>query len=290
MASVFDVSRAGYYKFINKKESQRTQKNRDLIVSIKSVYSENRGIYGSPRIHAVLNKNGKKCSRKHVAKLMQINKIQAKSRKKWKVSGKSCRDITKIAPNLINRNFTAPAPNQVWVSDITYIRTNEGWLYVAAIMDIFSRRIVGLCMSNRMDTTLINKAYNQAICHRSPATGLILHSDRGVQYTSYEYKNITGAQGALLSMSNRGNCYDNAAMESFFHTLKTEHVYFNKYKTRQEAANSIFEYIEVFYNRRRIHSTLNYLSPLEFEQKFESSRVKLARPAIEVNKLSVHCV
>lgn len=275
MAKVFKVSRAGYYKSVNHKEPARAISDLNLIKKINLIYKQSREIYGSPRIHAMLKKQGEKCSRKKVAFLMQVNNIQAKSRRKWKASNKACKDITKIAPNLINQKFEAPMPNQVWVSDITYIRTNEGWLYLAAIMDVFSRKIVGLGMSDRIDTDLISKAFNQAVCHRSPQPGLILHSDRGVQYTSSAYKHVTHAQGALLSMSAKGYCYDNAAMESFFHTLKTEHVYFYKYQTKIEAARSIFEYIEVFYNRQRIHSTLDYLSPLEFEQQNEQGIKKI---------------
>lgn len=269
MAKAFKVSRAGYYKSINRKEPKRQLANKELLVKIRSIYKQNRKSYGSPRIHSALVQIGEKCSRKRVASLMRINKIQAKSRKKWKVSDKACRDMTRIAPNIVNQKFNAPAPNLTWVSDITYIRTKEGWLYVAAIMDLFSRKIVGLGMSDRIDASLIKQAFAQAVCHRSPKPGLILHSDRGSQYTSQEYKDVTMGRGVTLSMSAKGYCYDNAAMESFFHTLKTEHVYFCEYQTRQEAALSIFEYIEVFYNRQRIHSTLGYLTPEAFERKYE---------------------
>ena len=266
MAKVFNVSRAGYYKSLSKKESKRARNNNDLIEKIKVIHKQSRATYGSPRIHKKLKQLGENCSRKRIASLMQINNIQSKIRKKWKPSHKACKDMTRTAPNLVNQKFEAPMPNQIWVSDITYIRTGEGWLYLAAIMDLFSRRIVGLAMSDRIDTDLIRKAFRQAVCHRAPKPGLILHSDRGVQYTSNEYKLVTGTQGIILSMSAKGYCYDNAAMESFFHTLKTEHIYFETYETRKEAAQSIFEYIEVFYNRQRIHSTLNYLSPEEFER------------------------
>lgn len=267
MAKVFKVSRAGYYKSIDRIDSNRKQANKALLVKIRSIHTQSRETYGSPRIHFALKKIGETCSRKRVANLMRANKIRAKSLKKLRVFDKACKDMTKIAPNIVNQKFNAPAANLTWVSDITYIRTKEGWLYVAAIMDLFSRKIVGLSMSDRIDTNLIKLAFAQAICHRSPKPGLILHSDRGSQYTSQEYKFITQGQGAELSMSAKGYCYDNAAMESFFHTLKTEHVYFCKYQTRQEAALSIFEYVEVFYNRQRIHSTLNYLTPVEFERK-----------------------
>ena len=201
---------------------------------------------------------------------MRFNKIQAKMRKKWKASDKRCTDETRIAPNIVDQEFNAPAPNVKWVSDITYIWTEEGWLYVATVMDLFSRKIVGLGMGDKIDTKLIERALEQATCHRGPKPGLILHSDRGSQYTSHEYKVITEIQGFKLSMSAKGYCYDNAAMESFFHTLKTEHTYFHKYQTRKEAAQSIFEYIEVFYNRQRMHSTLDYQSPDEFEKQYEA--------------------
>lgn len=267
MATVFLVSRAGYYKHVSKKESFRAQKNKQLVAKIKAIYKKSRHVYGSPRIHAELKRQGEKCSRKRIALLMKNNQIQSKIRKRWNVHKSKIVEQAKVAPNFVNQKFHAPVPNALWVSDITYIRTEEGWLYVAAIMDLFSRRIVGLGMSDCADTHLIKQAFNQAICHRSPQSGLVLHSDRGTQYTSQEYKLATQNHEVILSMSARGNCYDNAAMESFFRTLKTEHVHLHKYQTREEAALSIFEYIEVFYNRQRIHSTLGYLSPVEFEQK-----------------------
>ena len=270
MAQVFNVSRAGYYKSIDRKDSKRECVNKELLVQIKLIYKRNREIYGSPRIHIELKKLGVLCSRRRVARLMQSNKIRARMRKKWKVSDKACKDMTRIAPNIVNQVFKAPSLNMVWVSDITYTWTDEGWLYVATIMDLFSRKIVGLAMGDQIDTNLIKRALAQAMCHRKPQSGLVLHSDRGSQYTSHEYKQVTGIQGIQLSMSAKGYCYDNAAMESFYHTLKTEHTYFHKYQTRQEAAQSIFEYIEVFYNRQRIHSTLGYLSPDEFEKQHDT--------------------
>lgn len=268
MASVFKVSRAGYYKHIAKKESLRRQENEQLLGKIKLVYQQNRGIYGSPRIHRVLRKQGEKHSRRRIARLMRNNAIRAKSvKKRWKVSDKACKDLTKIAPNILDQNFVAQKPNEKWVSDITYVRTKEGWLYVATVMDLFSRKIVGLGMSDCIDTRLIRNAFEQAICHRTPQPGFILHSDRGSQYTSQAYKQITANHEAVLSMSAKGYCFDNAAMESFYHTLKTELIYLRDYQTRKEAASSIFEYIEVFYNRQRMHSTLDYLSPVEFENQ-----------------------
>ena len=271
MAKVFKVSRAGYYKHINKKETQTMKKNKELAAEIKSIFEVSRANYGSPRIHAVLKKKGVSCSRKRIAKIMKQNQIQAKTKKKWKPAARASRDSSKIAPNLLNQNFTTTRENTVWVLDITYVETQEGWLYVSTVLDLYSRRIVGLSMGNRMNADLVIRSLNQAIHHRSPSAGLILHSDRGVQYTSSEYQKLALENKFVLSMSAKGHCYDNAAMESFFHTLKTEHIFSHKFVTRKEAMRSIFEYIEVFYNRQRVHSTLNFVSPLEFEQQAVST-------------------
>ena len=283
MALVLQVSRKGYYKHLRRNQAKKII-NARLLRIIRVIYRENRELYGSPRIHGELVKIGERCSRKKVAKLMRKNGIQSKIRKQWKVTTKSSKDLTKIAPNLLEQNFTTEAPNLVWVSDITYIKTREGWLYLAVTMDLFSRKIVGFSTSKRIDANLVVRALEQAICHRMPAPGLIHHSDRGVQYTSNEFRDFAKKCGIRLSMSGKGNCYDNAAMESFFHTLKTEHVAFCNFITRAEATASIFEYIEVFYNRERTHSTLKYVSPLQFEQRYlisGQSRMKLAQPAIE---------
>jgi len=267
MAKILQVSRAGYYKYLDKVISATGQHEEVLAKKIKLIHKQSKEIYGSPRIHAELKKQGEKCSRKRVRKIMNKYSIQAKTQKKWKPMGQTTKDLSKVAPNLLNQNFTAAAENEVWVTDITYIRTSEGWLYLSAVLDLYSRKIVGLSMGRHIDTNLVLRSLTQAICHRMPKPGLILHSDRGVQYTSASYKIFTRKVGMTLSMSAKGYCYDNAAMESFFHTLKTEHVYFYHFKTRQEAICSIFEYVEIFYNRQRIHSTLGYLSPLEFEQR-----------------------
>ncbi len=278
MAKMFKVSRAGYYKSLSNKESKYMKRTRELTIKIRSIYKKSRCIYGSPRIHAVLKKQDEKCSRKRVAKIMKLNHIQSKIRKKWKATPCTSRNISKIAPNLLNQDFSATAENKVWALDITYVATREGWLYVSTVLDLYSRKIVGLTMDRTMDTNLVIRSLNQAVYRRRPKAGLILHSDRGTQYTSLQYKDFTSKYGFKLSMSAKGNCYDNAAMESFFHTLKTEHVFFYEFATREEAKQSIFEYIEVFYNRQRIHSTINFLSPVEFERQ---SRVKIALPAIE---------
>ena len=187
-------------------------------------------------------------------------------RKKWKITTQPSKKTVTIAPNHLDQHFIVEEPNKVWVSDITYVATQEGWLYVAVVLDLFSRKVVGLSMGDRLHTDLIMKALKQALWHRRIRDGLMHHSDRGCQYTSKDFQEMTGRHGIKLSMSAKGRCYDNAVAESFFHTLKTEHTDLCKYRIREEAKVSIFEYIEVFYNRQRMHSTLGYASPEEFEQ------------------------
>lgn len=290
MAQVLGVSRAGYYKHIAHKDSATICKNKDLLIRIKEISAKNRNIYGSPRIHAVLIRQGEKCSRKRIAKIMKAHGIRSKIRKKWKATMKGSGDLSRIAPNLLNQNFKVETANTVWVMDITYVATKEGWLYVSTVLDLYSRKIVGLSMSNHPDAALVLQSLSQAVMHRKPAKGLIIHSDRGCQYTSDIYRHYATAQGFTLSMSAKGNCYDNAAMETFFHTLKVEHVFFCKFLTRKEAKISVFEYVEVFYNRQRLHSSLGYMAPADFEaqryiSKSLTSRVKLAGPAIEVREV-----
>ena len=271
MSKVLGVSRSGYYKFLKAKPSARERANQELLSKIKKIHKESRSTYGSPRIHAKLLANGDKCSRKKIGHLMKKNSIKAKMNKKCKVTTKSD-PKAKVAPNLLQQDFTASAPNQRWAADISYISTAEGWLYLAAIIDLFSRRIVGLAMDKFINTNLISIALNQALIHRNPADNLLHHSDKGCQYTSVFFQDLLKKNNIICSMSGTGNCYDNAVMESFFHTLKTEHVYFENYGTREQAKRSIFEYIEVFYNRKRSHSTLGYLSPFEFEKQWEQQQ------------------
>lgn len=274
MSYVFKVSRSGYYRFLLATLSIRAVENKRLLEEIKTLHKESRETYGSPRIHAQLVLQGESCSRKRIARLMKIEGIQAKMKRRFRVTTQVDL-LAKKAPNLLQQNFASEKPNQRWVADITYIATAEGWLYVAAILDLFSRRIVGLAMSERITTELVKSALKQAMNHRKPDKGLIHHSDKGCQYTSHAFQKELALYGIVCSMSGTGNCYDNAAMESFFHTLKTEHVYFEFYKTRQQAKQSIFEYVEIFYNRKRSHSTLGYLSPMNFEKKWEQQNVFL---------------
>lgn len=271
MSKVFNVSRSGYYRFIHAMPSKRSVENARLLKKIKVIHEESRQVYGSPRVHAELHSQGETCSRKRVANLMKKEGIEAKMKKRFKVTTKA-NPKAKAAPNLLQQDFTAEAPNRRWVADFTYVSTLEGWLYVAVVLDLFSRRIVGLAMHERMTADLVLAALTQAFLHRQPDAGLIHHSDRGSQYTSQDFQGLLLLYGMIASMSGTGNCFDNATAESFFHTLKTEHVYFENYQTREQAKESIFEYVEVFYNRKRRHSTLGYVSPAVFETQWYKQR------------------
>jgi transposase InsO family protein len=237
-----------------------------LLSQIRIAYGRNRGVYGSPRITEELRDQGYVCNEKRVARLMRESGIRAKTVRKFKVTTDSKHNLP-VAPNLLDRQFTASRPNAVWVSDITYIWTSEGWLYLAGIVDLYSRQVVGWAMSRRIDGQLTLSALRQAIARRHPDRGLLHHSDQGRQYAAGDYRDLLADHGMVASMSRIGDCWDNAVMESFFGTLKTEMVYFEKFSSREEAKTKIFEYIEVFYNRQRRHSTLGQLSPAEFERK-----------------------
>jgi len=272
MCRALKVSKSGYYAWRDKPKSMRALANEKLDHHIRTIYEQNKGRCGSPRITEALNEKGIACSEKRVADRMRKNGIKAKTKKRFKVTTNSKHNHP-IAPNLLNQDFTAYNPNQIWVSDITYIWTREGWLYLAVILDLFSRRIVGWAMSNRLGQELVLNAFQQALWHRRPGKGIIFHSDQGVQYACTAFRNLLKEYKFIQSMSGKGNCYDNAVAESFFHTLKTELVYFETYQTRKEAKNSIFEYIEMYYNRIRLHSTLGYCSPVQFEQRWSDTMV-----------------
>lgn len=264
LAKALDVSKSGYYAWLRRPASSRERENRRLTVEVNAVHQASKQIYGSPRIQAELTAKGISCSRNRVARLMKEQGIRAKSKRKFRVTTDSKHSLP-VAPNLLNRNFSADRPNQAWLSDITYIPTREGWLYLAAVLDLHSRRIVGWAMSNRMKRQLVIDALLMAIWHRKPDKGLLHHSDRGSQYCSQEYQNLLKRHGFACSMSRNGDCWDNAPMESFFHTLKTELIHHRKYKSRQEAILDIFNYVELFYNPKRRHSSLGYKSPAEYE-------------------------
>ena len=259
------VSKSGYYKQFKKSQNQRDKDNEMLLNKIKNIFDGNKGRYGSPRIKKQLNKNGITCGKNRVSRLMSKNNIKAKRTKKFKVTTDSKHNYP-VAPNLLRQDFTATTINEKWVKDITYIYTQEGWLYLAVVLDLCSRKVVGWSMGDRITKDLVIKALRQAIKRRGIKAGLILHSDRGVQYACHDYVCLVKENNFIQSMSGKGNCYDNAVMESFFKTLKIEEVYWETYLTRNEARKSIFEYIETYYNTKRMHSSLDYMSPEEFEQ------------------------
>jgi len=265
MCHVLNISRSSYYNWKTSGKSMRKTENEKLLREIRHVYEKSRKNYGAPRITVDLNENGIKCGHNRVEKLMRENNIIAKTKKKYKVTTNS-KHNNPIAPDLLCKNFVAGRENEVWTSDITYIWTKEGWLYLAVILDIYSRKIVGWSLEKHLRSELVKKALLKAISIRNPAPGLIFHSDRGVQYTSRSIRNLLRLYGMRQSMSEKGNCYGNAITESLFHTLKTEHVYFESYATRVAARQSIFDYIEIYYNRQRRHSAIGYVSPERFEQ------------------------
>jgi len=267
MCRVLRLSRSGYYDWIGRHESTRSIENRLLLKVIKDVHRDSHGIYGSPRIADGLHGLGYTASRPRVARLMRNNGIRSKIKRKFKVTTNSDHKLP-ISPNLLDQDFYVSAPGLILVSDITYIRTGEGWLYLTTILDLFHRKIVGWSMSRTMsvqETTMA--ALRQYISNYKPASGVIFHSDRGIQYASKAFRELLNKHEMVQSMSGKGNCYDNAVAESFFKTLKTEWVYHERYRTRAQARNSIFEYIEVFYNRIRKHSALGYLSPDQYYQQ-----------------------
>ncbi len=265
MCQVLDVHRSGYYAWRHRQThpSVRTLETMALDHAIRAIHRESKERYGAPRVTAALRRQGWHCSRGRVAKRMKAACIKAKRRHSYRVTTRSNHLLA--SPNRLERNFTATMPDRVWVTDMTYIDTRQGVLYAASIMDLFSRKIVGLAMRTDLSKELVIDALTQALARRRPQPGLILHSDRGTQYCAWRYRDLLHANGILQSMSRKGDCWDNAPMESFFKTLKVEEVYQRRYATRDEARQSIFEYIEIFYNRQRLHSALGYETPEAFE-------------------------
>jgi len=266
MCKILEVSRAGYYHWLKRIPSFRYLEDQRLLELIRYHYNKSRGTYGLPRIYAAIRKEGLKVNKKKIARLMRINKIRAKTKKKFKVTTVE-NTKAKASENILKGNFSSEKENRIWTSDITYIWTKQGWLYLAVIMDVYSRKIVGWSLCSSLSAELVIKALMMAILHRNPGQGIIFHSDRGSQYTSSSVREMLKSYQMTQSMSSTGNCYDNAITESFFHTIKTELTFWNSYQTREEAKRSIFEYIEIFYNRQRLHSAIGYLSPVEFEMK-----------------------
>ena len=264
MCRVLRVSRSGYYAWKQRPASEQERANLELLAQIRAAYQWSRKTYGSPRIHAYLRRKGVFCGRNRVARLMRLYLIAARRAHNWHPVTTRQFPGARIAPNLLNREFEASRPNQKWVSDITYIDTVEGWLYLASILDLYSRRVVGWAMADQMSVDLVEDAWKMAILNRQPEASLLHHSDRGSQYTSDSYRQQLAELECQVSMSRTGNCYDNAVAESFFATLKTECAA-TQFESKAKARSAIFEYIEGWYNRQRLHSTLDYLSPVEFE-------------------------
>ena len=265
LCHVLEVSESGYYAWRKRAPSERKRTDEELGKRIEDAYQKNRQVYGSPRIYAELKEQGVHCGRKRVARLMRERDINAKSKRR-KIKTTDSRHDNPVAPNILDRDFTADAPNTKWVSDITGIETSEGWLYLAAIVDIYSRFVVGWAMGKERDEQLITNAAVMALSRRRPGAGLLHHSDRGSQYTSQGYQDLLKEHGIEISMSKKGDCYDNALMESFFGTFKEACVERHTLKTRSEARQVIFEYLEVFYNRQRKHSSLGYVSPANYQK------------------------
>jgi putative transposase len=276
MCKELEVSPSGYYAWCHRPPSAREMANQELVKKIEAVYNDSYETYGSPRVYLELKAQGVACSENRVARLMRLRGLQAKQVRRYKVTTKRNKKHP-VAPNLLKQDFSADRPDHKWLTDITYIPTQEGWLYLAAVLDLFPRRIVGWAMSNRMTSDLTLTALKMAIGQRRPGEGLIHHSDQGSQYTDGRYQALLKKHGFQISMNGVGTWYDNAPMESFFGTLKSELVHHRVYRTRDEARTDLFFYIEAFYNRRRRHSSLDYLSPEAYEQLYhERHEIRLS--------------
>ena len=268
MCQVLEVSENGYYNWRKRGKSQRKRDDELLTERIEDAYHDNREVYGSPRIHADLKAQGVHCGKKRVSRLMQENQLSA-VKKRRKVRTTNSNHLFPVASNLLKQDFTASAPNKKWVTDFTFIETREGWLFLAGVLDVYSRKIVGWSMSDRHDTEFVQTALSMALLQRQPGAGLVHHSDRGSEYASISYQMMLHEQNIHVSMSKKGDCYDNAMIESFWATLKEECLEKTIFSSRNEAKTAIFEYIEVYYNRRRRHSSLGYMSPVEYEKQGE---------------------
>jgi putative transposase len=261
------VSRSGYYAWRRRGVCAREQQNRLLLLKIQRLYQNSQARYGSPRIHQALRQEGHRCGHNRIARLMRRQGIRARQKRPFRPRTTQSEHALPVAPNALRSSAKPTAPDQIWVCDITYIPTRQGWLYLAAVMDLYSRRIVGWSAQHHLESSLVKEALSQAVALRRPAQGLLHHSDRGIQYASSAYQALLQTHQMRPSMSGRAHCYDNAAMESFWSTLKTELVHDQDYPTRAEATRSLFEYIELFYNRQRLHSALGYRSPARFEHE-----------------------
>jgi putative transposase len=264
MCRQLGVSRSGYYAWKERPESKRHKADQALAEVVTAVHQKSRCTYGSPRVHAELRARGQRVGRKRVARLMSQHGLAARKKRRF-VRTTDSRHHQPVAPNVLGRDFSPGQPNSTWATDITYVETGQGWLYLAVVMDLFSRKVVGWSMSEHIDRHLVLNALDMALEGRQPPRGLLHHSDRGSQYASADYQQALAARGIQCSMSRKGNCWDNAVVESFFSSLKLELVYTTRFATHAQARLALFEYLEVFYNRQRRHSSLGYLSPVDFE-------------------------
>lgn len=267
MCRVLSVSRAGFYAWLTRSVSSRDQRRIDVGTAVEATYTAFKRRYGAPRLTVELNAQGIDCSRNHVAALLRERGLKARNGKGFRYAPRT-EAMTNVNDNLLKRNFAASAPNRKWVSDITYIKAGRTWLYLAAVMDLYSRQIIGWALDRHMREGLIREALDMAVSHRKGKHGTVIHSDRGVQYRANEYQEALRQHGLRASMSRKGNCWDNAVMESFFSRLKVELIYAENYKSVEEARAGIFEYIELFYNRTRRHSANGYVSPQERERQY----------------------
>lgn len=272
LCQALEVSRSGYYAWRGRRPGRRALENERLRRRLREVFEGNRRVYGSPRLAASLRKEGIACSRNRAARHMRFLGLRARQKKAFKPKTTDSRHLHPIAPNRLAA-IQVKKTDEVWVSDITYISTREGWVYLAGVMDLCSRKIVGWAVADHLQASLVEAALALAVRERAPAEGLISHSDRGVQYASQDYRQKLQKIGSVPSMSGRGNCYDNAAMESFWSTLKTEWLHGKTFANLQEVDLAVFDYIETFYNRRRLHSALGYLSPVEFELELQHANI-----------------
>ena len=266
MCRVLRVSRSGFYDWRSRGKSDRQVEDEQLTARMRSIHEESRGTYGSPRIHAHLQREGICVSRKRVERLMREAGLEGRVRRRFRTTTNSRHDLP-IAPNVLDRDFSPESPDQVWAADITYIWTLQGWSYLAVLMDLHSRAIVGWALDDHLRTELVEEALRMALGSRVPSKEMVHHSDRGCQYASARYRDLLERHGIEVSMSRRANCWDNAVVESFFGTLKQELVYYSCWETRAQARVALHEYIEVFYNRQRLHSALSYRTPAEVDHE-----------------------
>lgn len=267
LCRLLGVSRQGYYAYASRPPSKRLKRDQALQQSVQQVHAESRGTYGSPRVLAALKQRGQPASKRRVERALRSLGLRGRAPRRWRSTTRA-NPRHPVVGNVLDRDFTASRPNERWVTDITYIWTDEGWCYLAAILDLFSRSVVGWALDSTLSTSLPLAALDMAVRRRRPSPGLLHHSDRGCQYTSTEYRDVLAALGVAVSMSRKGNCWDNAVAESFFGTLKTELIYGRTWPTRLELRAAVFEYIEVFYNRRRLHSSVAYRTPAQVESDF----------------------